>query len=114
LLDEMLHGAVAVALGEFGHDATHVRDHGLSATDDAVILAFACDNDLALVTANLRDYRPLHRERIDAGIAVCPLLLITQARINALGPAQARPVAALLDGWAARHPAPYRGEHWLG
>lgn len=114
LLDEMLHGAIAAELRALGHEATHVRDHGLWATEDAEILAFACESEMALVTANFRDYRPLHRERIDAGLPVCPLLLITQARLNTLGPGQACHVSALLHAWAALHPDPYRGEHWLG
>jgi hypothetical protein len=73
----------AAVLRELGHDAAHVRDHGLGATEDEVVLAFACAHDMVLVTANCRDYRSLHRERIDAGLPVCPLLLITQARLNA-------------------------------
>ena len=52
LIDNALSPIVADVLRRRGHDATHVRDHGLQAAQDDVILARARDDDSVLVSAD--------------------------------------------------------------
>lgn len=68
LLDEMLTPDIARELRARGHDVEAVAGHpdweGLS---DSQIMAVARTEHRAIVTNNLRDYRPLHSEAITPG-----------------------------------------------
>ena len=68
LLDEMLTPQIARELRARGHDVEAVAGRpewgGLS---DAQIIAVARTERRAIVTNNLRDYRPLHSEAIAQG-----------------------------------------------
>jgi predicted nuclease of predicted toxin-antitoxin system len=70
LLDEMLSPAIARALRARGHDVEAIKAHpdweGLSDPD---IVALARREQRAIVTTNLRDFRPLHVELITPGSA---------------------------------------------
>lgn len=50
LVDEALQSRVAVALGESGHDATHVVAPGLSGSTDGAVLRLAVAERRVLVT----------------------------------------------------------------
>jgi hypothetical protein len=103
LIDEMFPPAVAELLGErHGHDAVHVTQVGLGATDDPDVAAAARDQDRALVTENVVHFAG------QRGL----VLVFVHKRNLAAGGAQASALAELLDRWAADHPAPYRGPHW--
>ena len=52
LIDNALSPEVAAGLREFGHDASHVRDHGMQAADDESILALAQLEGRILVSAD--------------------------------------------------------------
>jgi len=66
LLDEMLTPAVARELQARGHDAEAVAGHpDRGALSDPDVLARA--EHRAVVTNNLRDFRPLHHEAITPG-----------------------------------------------
>ena len=68
LLDEMLSPAIARELRDRGHDAEAVagyREH--QALSDPEVLALARAERRAVVTNNLRDFRPLHHEAITPG-----------------------------------------------
>jgi predicted nuclease of predicted toxin-antitoxin system len=61
LLDEMLSPAIARDLRAHGHDAEPVAGHpDREALSDPEVLALARAEHRALVTNNLRDFRPLH------------------------------------------------------
>ena len=68
LLDEMLTPDIARELRARGHDVVAVAGHpdweGLS---DSQIMVVARTEHRAIVTNNLRDYRPLHGEAITPG-----------------------------------------------
>lgn len=52
LVDAALSQLLAEGLRASGHDATHVRDHGLQSADDETILALAKDQDRIVVSAD--------------------------------------------------------------
>ena len=65
LLDEMLSPAIARELRERGHDVLAVADHpGWVALSDPEVMTLARTERRAVVTNNLRDYRPLHADAI--------------------------------------------------
>src|SRR5580700_11955277 len=64
----MLSPAIARELRERGHDVLAVADHpGWVALSDPEIMALARAERRAVVTNNLRDFRPLHHEAITPG-----------------------------------------------
>jgi hypothetical protein len=68
LLDEMLSPAIARDLRAHGHDAESVAGHpDREALPDPEVLALARAGHRALVTGNLRGFRPLHNEAISPG-----------------------------------------------
>jgi len=68
LLDEMLSPAIARELRACGYDAEAVAGHpDREALSDPEVLALARAEQRAIVTNNLRDFRPLHHEAITPG-----------------------------------------------
>jgi Domain of unknown function (DUF5615) len=68
LLDEMLSPAVARKLRSRGHDVEPVAGNpDREALSDPEVLALARAEHRAVVTNNLRDFRPLHHEAITPG-----------------------------------------------
>ena len=68
LLDEMLSPAIARDLRAHGHDAEPVAGHPDRDTlSDPEVLTLARAGHRAVVTNNLRDFRPLHNEAISPG-----------------------------------------------
>jgi len=52
LIDNALSPILADGLRRNGHDASHVRDHGLQSADDATVFAHAKKQDQVLVSAD--------------------------------------------------------------
>ena len=68
LLDEMLTPTIARQLVARGHDVIAVAaDAAHKALSDPDVLALARAQQRALVTNNVRDFRPLHAEIVAAG-----------------------------------------------
>ena len=68
LLDEMLAPAIARELRARGHDVEAVASHpDREAWSDPEVMVVARAGHRAVVTNNLRDYRPLHHEAIVPG-----------------------------------------------
>jgi predicted nuclease of predicted toxin-antitoxin system len=68
LLDEMLSPAIGRELRERGHDVLAIADHpGRVALSDPEVMTLARTERRAVVTNNLRDYRPLHADAIIPG-----------------------------------------------
>jgi hypothetical protein len=68
LLDEMLSPEIARELRARGHDVEAVAGHpDWEGQSDSQIMAVARTERRAVVTNNLRDFRPLHSEAITPG-----------------------------------------------
>jgi len=68
LLDEMLSPAIARELAARGHDVQAVAGHQeREALSDPEVLAIARAERRAVVTNNVRDFRPLHVEAVMPG-----------------------------------------------
>jgi hypothetical protein len=103
LIDEMFPLATAVLLRDtYGHDAVHVAEVGLRATEDAHVAAVARGEGQAVVTENVVDFA-----------AERDLVLVFVLKKNlAAGGGQSAALAKVLDRWAQEHPDPYLGPHW--
>ena len=103
LLDEMLPAQAARYLrDEFGHDAVHVSEAGLTGAADTEVAALARAEQRAVVTENVADFAA------EPDLA----LVFVLKRTLPSGGGQAHALAALLDRWAADNPRPYLGQHW--
>lgn len=68
LLDEMLSPSIARQLRDRGYDVLAVKEHpDWQALPDTDVINLARREHRAVVTDNLRDYRPLHHEAITPG-----------------------------------------------
>jgi len=103
LIDEMFPVAVARLLRDtYGHDAVHVCEVGLRATEDPRVAMAARAEDRAVVTENVADFSA-ERDVV--------LVFVLKKNLPA-GGAQAAALAKVLDSWAHTHPDPYLGPHW--
>lgn len=68
LLDEMLAPAIARELRARGHDAEAIAGHpDREALSDSEVMNLARAEHRAVVTNNLRDFRPLHHDAVAPG-----------------------------------------------
>jgi predicted nuclease of predicted toxin-antitoxin system len=68
LLDEMLSPAIAQELRARGHDVQAVAEHAdRAALSDHEVMTLARDERRAIVTNNVRDFRPLHVDAVTPG-----------------------------------------------
>ncbi|HEV2376582.1 MAG TPA: DUF5615 family PIN-like protein [Streptosporangiaceae bacterium] len=103
LVDEMFPTAAAALLRDaYGHDAVHVTEVGLRATEDSQVAAVARAENRALVTENAADFAAEHD---------VVLVFVLKKDLPA-GGGQAAALAKILDRWAHDHPDPYLGPHW--
>jgi len=67
LLDEMLSPDIAQQLRERGHDVKAIAVSEHAELDDSEVLDIARSQQRAVVTNNVRDFRPLHIDAVQAG-----------------------------------------------
>jgi hypothetical protein len=67
LLDEMLSPDIAAQLRSRGHDVEAINGSDHETLPDPQVMDLAREQQRALVTNNLRDYRPLHHEAVISG-----------------------------------------------
>src|ERR1700745_2733130 len=95
--------AAAVLLRDtYGHDAVHVTEDGLRATEDAQVASVARGEGRAVVTENVADFAT-ERDVV--------LVFVLKKNLPA-GGGQAAALAKVLDRWAQEHSDPYLGPHW--
>ncbi len=70
--DEHFPFPVVALLRNLGHDALTIQEAGNAGDDDPEVLAFAVNNDRAVMTQNRRHFIRLHPQQPNhAGIIVC-------------------------------------------
>lgn len=114
LLDEQLSPQIAARLREDGHDVQAVaeRTDAVGSTDRE-ILELAAREGRAVVTNNVRDFRPLAAQWLAQGRIHAGLILVPPARTRtrAAVPALARAIEQVLRD----HPDGLAGtERWIG
>ncbi len=86
LLDEQLSPRVAELLRDRGHDAQAVVDQrDLAGRSDRVILEIAATEERAVITNNVKDFRPLAAERLARGESHAGLILLPATRTRTRG-----------------------------
>jgi hypothetical protein len=116
LLDEMLTPAIASALRGRGHDVEAVAGRsGWAALSDAEVMALARAEHRAVVTNNVRDFRPLHHEAIVPGGAGHYGMIFLPSTYRRTKADTGRIIAAL-EAKLAQYPGDrdlVNGEDWL-
>ena len=116
LLDEMLTPAIGRGLRSRGHDVEAVAGNpGREALSDPEVLALARAEHRALVTNNLRDFRPLHHEAITPGGAGHYGMIFMPGSYRRTR-ADTGKIIAALEAILAQHPGEAdlsNGEAWL-
>jgi hypothetical protein len=111
LLDEMYPRLIARELRARGHDAVSVHDAPGSGTADGDVLDFAREHGRAIVTENVRDYRPLAEALLAGGARHSGLVFTTERRWPRSDPG---PLIAALDQLLTSTPdQPADSELWL-
>lgn len=83
LLDEQLSPQIAVMLRHHGYDVVAVVDRAdLVTSSDRTVLEIASNELRAVVTNNVKDFRPLAAERLARGEAHGGLILLPSSRIR--------------------------------
>ena len=78
-LDEQLSPQIAVLLRQAGYDVEAVADReDLVGRSDRIILEVACSEGRAVVTNNIKDFRPLAAEWLTQGRVHAGLILLPQ------------------------------------
>jgi len=114
LLDVQLSREIATLLGERGLDVDAVTTRADIAdnTSDAKLMEIAAGENRAVVTNNLKDFRPLAARRLQRGQGHAGLILVpsTRRRTKAANPA----LAEALEQIMRDHPGGLAGsERWL-
>jgi hypothetical protein len=114
LLDEQLSPQIAVLLREAGYDVVAVAERDeLVGSTDSTLLEVATSEGRAVVTNNIKDFRPLVAERLAQGRTHGGLILVpskrtrTRAAVATLGSAIEKVLHENPDGLSG-------SERWIG
>lgn len=111
LLDEMYPRLIATELQARGHDVVSVHDWPGRGASDEDILAYARGQGRAVVTENVRDYRPLGEELMAAGESHASMVFTTPKRWPRSNPGAL--IAALDELLKTTPDQPIDRELWL-
>ena len=114
ILDEQLSPQIAVLLRQAGYDVQAVAGReDLAGRSDRIIFEIACNEGRAVVTNNIKDFRPLAAEWLAQGRVHAGLILLPSTRTrtrNAIAT-----VAAAIEDVLRGHPDGLSGsERWIG
>jgi Domain of unknown function (DUF5615) len=114
LLDEQLSPQIAVLLRHAGYDVLAVADRDdLLGCNDGVVFEVASSEGRALVTNNIKDFRPLAAEWLATGRTHAGLILLPSARTRTRTAVPA--LAAAIEAVLRAHPNGIAGsERWVG
>lgn len=113
ILDEQLSPQVAVLLRKAGYDVDAVADReDLVRSSDRIILEVACREGRAVVTNNIKDFRPLAAEWLAQGRVHAGLILLPSTRTRSRHAIAA--VGAAVESVLRDHPDGLSGsERWI-
>jgi predicted nuclease of predicted toxin-antitoxin system len=114
LLDEQLSLQIAVLLRQTGHDVQAVTERpDLLGRSDRIIFEVASDEGRAVITNNIKDFRPLAAEWLAQGRVHAGLILLPSTRTRTRSA-----IAMLAEGISTLmrdHPDGLSGsERWIG
>jgi predicted nuclease of predicted toxin-antitoxin system len=114
LLDEQLSPRIAELLRESGYDVVAVAERvELIGSVDAVLLEVATSEGRAVITNNVKDFRPLAAEFLARGRAHGGLILVSSNRVRTR--AAIVPLAAAIEKVFHDHPDGLASsERWVG
>jgi len=116
LLDEMFSPAIAAELRSRGHDVVAIKERReWQAKPDPDVVSLARAEQRAIVTNNVRDFRPLHAELVAAGSEGHAGMVFVPATVLRTKAATGQLVAAL-ETKLAEYPddeALANGETWI-
>jgi uncharacterized protein with PIN domain len=111
LVDEMYPSFIARELRTRGHDVVSVHESPGSGTSDEQVLAHARSDGRAVVTENVRDYRPLAEALLAVGDSHGGLVFTTEKRWPRTAPGAL--ITALDALLASTSEQPVDAELWL-
>lgn len=114
ILDEELSPQIAVVLRKAGYDVDAVADReDLAGRKDRIILEVAYSEGRAVVTNNIKDFRPLAAEWLAQGRVHAGLILLPSTRTRTRNAIAA--VAGAIESVLRDHPDGLSGsERWIG
>jgi predicted nuclease of predicted toxin-antitoxin system len=114
ILDEQLSPQIAVLLRLAGYDVDAVADReDLVGRSDRIILEIASSEGRAVVTNNIKDFRPLAAEWLAHGKVHAGLILLPSTRTRTRNAIAA--VAGAIENLLRDHPEGLSGsERWIG
>jgi hypothetical protein len=114
LLDEQLSPQIAARLRLRDHDVIAVAERSdLIGSSDRVILDAAAHEQRALITNNIKDFRPLAAERLARGQGHGGLILLPSTRTRARS--QVEHLADAIEAVLKAHPGGLESsERWVG
>ena len=116
LLDEMFSPLIAAELRARRHDAVAIKEHDeWRSLSDPEVVALGRTQQRAVVTANLRDFRPLHAELVAPGGEGHAGMVFVPTSFRLTGAATGQIVAAL-EARIAEYPGDAdlaNGETWI-
>jgi len=114
ILDEQWSPQIAVLLRQVGYDVDAVADReALMGRSDRIIFEAACSEGRAVVTNNIKDFRPLAAEWLAQGRVHAGLILLPSRRTRTRNAIAA--VAGAIENVLRDHPDGLSGsERWIG
>ena len=114
ILDEQLSPQIAFLLRKAGYDVVAVAERDdLAGRTDNVILEVASREERAVITNNVKDFRPLAVERLAQGRAHPGLILLPSKRTRTRASVSA--IARAIEQVLHDHPDGLSGsERWIG
>ena len=114
ILDEQLSPQIAELLRKAGHDVEAVADRDdLAGRSDRAVFETACGEDRAVITHNIKDFRPLAAEFLAQGRTHAGLILLPSARTRSRDAVAA--IASAAEAILRDNPDGLTGsERWIG
>jgi predicted nuclease of predicted toxin-antitoxin system len=114
LLDEQLSPQIAELLRRRGHDVVAVSERDdLAGRVDRIVLEVACAEGRAVITNNIKDFRPLAAERLARGQSHAGLILLPSKRTRSRATVGA--LADAIESVLKAHPGGLESsERWIG